>query len=47
MAFLVMEALHAIVEGKLKVNFEFMERFEPPWKRIKKVNAQSSASGKV
>lgn len=45
-AFLVMEAVRAVVEGKIKLPASWLERFDPPWKRIKKVNAEAGV-GKV
>lgn len=42
-AFLVMEMVVGVVEGKFRIDLtRVKERFEPPWKRIKKVNAQAN-----
>ncbi|KAF8445436.1 chitin synthase-domain-containing protein [Kalaharituber pfeilii] len=40
-AYLVIEIVYGLVEGKFRINYKpLMERFEPPWKRIRKVNAE-------
>jgi len=42
-AYLVIEMMYGLVEGKFRVDISrIKERFEPPWKRIQKVNAKAN-----
>jgi len=41
-AYLVIEIMYGLVEGKFRIDISGVkERFEPPWKRIQKVNAKA------
>lgn len=43
MAYLVIEIMYGLVEGKFRIDTsKLQERFEPPWKRIQKVNAKAN-----
>ena len=42
-AYLVIEIMYGLVEGKFRIDTsKLQERFEPPWKRIQKVNAKAN-----
>ena len=42
-AYLVIEMMYGLVEGKFRIDISgIKERFEPPWKRIRKVNAKAN-----
>lgn len=42
-AYLVIEMMYGLVEGKFRIDISrIKDRFEPPWKRIQKVNAKAN-----
>lgn len=48
MAYLVIEMMYGLVEGKFRIDISgIKERFEPPWKRIQKVNAKANEKAQM